>query len=1788
MAISRSQITIINVNDGKTPIKGEDYVDGAYITAVVQEYFLSTDTTELLPTTPEIITFDDGTTITIGQWVALKEGDTLPIAKGLVNKGLKVYIIFRREKYTWSDGRADTYSVASLHESDQRIVEWCSASDKTFFDGSKIYAGSVHAEQIATNAITAEKIAANAITTAKLNAEAVTADKIKAGTIIADNIAANAITAEKLSTDAITSRNYYSKNGEGEYVKDENGQLIKSGVGSKLNLADGTWNSAHFEINEKGEIIATGGNIGGWVVRDTSLIGATPGGAIMGLFTNYKGLPTSTDINAPMTDTSLKVGNSGSQNNWRILIGNSSSFNFGVDGEGKLYATAANISGTITADGGKIGNWLIGSDLRSDEEGEIILDPNGTAQIEDKATGLVFKAGNNFGVDKTGKLYATDANISGKIVATEGSFSGHIDATSGSFSGHIEAEEGQIANFNIVGNRLTSGNGDGFVNLQSAKYPQDYVLAEYIESSGTQYIDTGVYSANNITIEVDTQLFAATSVYGSYTGYRYTASTTQSYFYYFHSHDGNNQGYKVASSSDRTVIKQRDNICYRDGVAQTPFEQKAPYKDSYSIFLFASNNRGNKGDAGRTRIYGCKIWEDDKLIRNFVPVYRNNEFCMYETCYGQYYTNKGTEAFNGVLSADAKDTFIDQDGISYQVLDYIEGSGTQYINTGFDDNNSNNLKIEAKFSMQEFSQYAGVFGNYVDEPYSCWRLLLTNTDSSNGNYWVTTNRRAGGSTPVTIPKNTINDVIISKDKIVINNVLTPLTNFNDGIVATTPQNIVIFAQAEGHVCAKMRLYEFRIYNNGTQVRNYIPVLKNRSEYGLYDLVTKTFYGNNGTGAFTGAELTDEFSAIYLGAPTPEDAPFSVTNTGKLKAKSGTIAGWTIDSNKLTSGTIGEDGSFGVFPKGIVGGLNSTADGLLASGDAWVMTAGSKFGVTKNGALYATNADISGKITATSGKIGGLEIGEIASKQDVDNIEIGGRNLIADTDNTTVYSGNKGNSEYKDVWVGKTIVAPTDTQYIVSFDARAEVAQNIKCFFYSPNTTLTSESSTGQLRENIVDGNAEVSITTEWKRYWVKWTQTPTDTIKNIIVGRNDTANNIYIRAVKLEKGNKATAWTPAPEDQINSNVNNEFSWKFSPTEGMFMWNGTQGAITADNPTGGAVFAIYNDKGTHKLAVKGHIEAESGNIAGWKIDSNSLTKGTFGTNGIHLYSQEHYAKEAFGEEDKNWMLGIGSNFGVTNDGVLYAKAGKIGDTEIGDIASTSHTGGINLLRNSGIEKGGDNLFVAYADLALIFNTYGLIEYTISFDIKSKDPTGYGYVQVYCHNGNDYYHEIGTPSVPVTTEYTRQSITVTPRIANVGDNNGVSNLAFYGYGGQNYPIIKNVKVELGGKATPWCLAPGEAATSAELLTLKESVVAKAYEGDSGCSWTLSPQGFVVEAREDNSVKGGITVNKEGLTVTGNINTSRGTIGSLYVDSFGLRQQDDDGTQNYGIYCGEQLVATSTSKSFVSTTSPIRFYSGAIGKANSQRLGTQTFTKKNGYTLSFTGSPPAGATSFRITSVSAPRQKVTHIGSGKGLSEWNGATINGKFYLYHPINIPTLSWLPSSATLSTTLSAAPSNPYEVLNLGDGNFVFKSQHPWTGGWPPHPLTIEATIEYSYEEVITPICLINSNERGFSVTYKSINPYYNQDIKTDITYHYVTTGYNFSVAENGSVYSKQITTNYIDLSAATGTKILLVQKESAGTNGYINFELVYIDGVGIHKETSAMDENGNAMHSNMVTLLSF
>lgn len=87
--------------------------------------------------------------------------------------------------------------------------------------------------------------------------------------------------------------------------------------------------------------------------------------------------------------------------------------------------------------------------------------------------------------------------------------------------------------------------------------------------------------------------------------------------------------------------------------------------------------------------------------------------------------------------------------------------------------------------------------------------------------------------------------------------------------------------------------------------------------------------------------------------------------GTIMSNSGTIGGFKIDYNSFTNGTWGTDKSVLVCT-----GTNSAkAVGGSSAISGWCFTAGSKFGVTTSGDLYANNANISGTITSEKGKIG---------------------------------------------------------------------------------------------------------------------------------------------------------------------------------------------------------------------------------------------------------------------------------------------------------------------------------------------------------------------------------------------------------------------------------------------------------------------------------------------------------------------------------------------------------------------------------------------------------------------------------------------------------------------------------------------------------------------------------------------------------------------------------------------------------------------------------------------------
>lgn len=131
------------------------------------------------------------------------------------------------------------------------------------------------------------------------------------------------------------------------------------------------------------------------------------------------------------------------------------------------------------------------------------------------------------------------------------------------------------------------------------------------------------------------------------------------------------------------------------------------------------------------------------------------------------------------------------------------------------------------------------------------------------------------------------------------------------------------------------------------------------------------------------------------------------------------------------------------------------------------------------------------------------------------------------------------SNYKDWYAPTTKIIPTSTQYILSFYAKSTVnGDKIRTHFYSPNTTTTCVSSQG-VTKTASDGSMDFTLSTEWKRYWVIYTQTETTAAKHVICPRlvsGQGTGTVSMKCVKLEEGSTPTPWIPSSADALYSSM----------------------------------------------------------------------------------------------------------------------------------------------------------------------------------------------------------------------------------------------------------------------------------------------------------------------------------------------------------------------------------------------------------------------------------------------------------------------------------------------------------------------------------------------------------------------------------------------------------------------------------------------------------------------------
>lgn len=367
---------------------------------------------------------------------------------------------------------------------------------------------------------------------------------------------------------------------------------------------------------------------------------------------------------------------------------------------------------------------------------------------------------------------------------------------------------------------------------QKQKYKKELL---YLESTGTQYIDTGEI-INTATDEVELV---------------FQCKESTIYKWFFGEHDNNarfglgtgdgvnkrnvaygNNTFKVADNQiygDKHTFTANKNGVFLDG------KKVADYKSfisSSTIYLFNLNLNGGNYSASAV-IWSYKHTRNDTLIRDFIPVLdMDDKPCMYDKVGGNLFYNKGTGEFN----------YFDFER-DYTQVEYIESTGTQYIDTGVKLTNNHSVEIDYQLTVAS-QKRVGIFGNLASDMSGRYGAILS---PSNG--YLEYGYGAGNVYhQVGLPDTKRHLFKQEKNKVYQDGSL--VYTFEDAVFTINKTALFGSFDYTNYNPAKAKYYRSKWWDGDTLVRDFIPCYRNSDgAVGMFDLVTQTFFTNKGQGEF---------------------------------------------------------------------------------------------------------------------------------------------------------------------------------------------------------------------------------------------------------------------------------------------------------------------------------------------------------------------------------------------------------------------------------------------------------------------------------------------------------------------------------------------------------------------------------------------------------------------------------------------------------------------------------------------------------------------------------------------------------------------------------------------------------------------------------------------------------------------------------------------------------------------------------------------------------------------------
>ena len=200
--------------------------------------------------------------------------------------------------------------------------------------------------------------------------------------------------------------------------------------------------------------------------------------------------------------------------------------------------------------------------------------------------------------------------------------------------------------------------------------PMGYIEVDYIESNGSQYIDTGINADDKLRVILDMQLTEGGTLNQTNIGAIYKG--TGNVYARYHSMISNNKFVIYNKTSNKQLgdsdyerhIFDFDALNHIYSVDNNSIEYDfGEFDTTLSYYLFARHsNQSNLQYLSYMKIFSCKMYYDEILVRNFIPCIKisDNKIGMYDLVNDVFYENEGTNEFiyGKVLSDEINEEYL--------------------------------------------------------------------------------------------------------------------------------------------------------------------------------------------------------------------------------------------------------------------------------------------------------------------------------------------------------------------------------------------------------------------------------------------------------------------------------------------------------------------------------------------------------------------------------------------------------------------------------------------------------------------------------------------------------------------------------------------------------------------------------------------------------------------------------------------------------------------------------------------------------------------------------------------------------------------------------------------------------------------------------------------------------------------------------------------------------------------------------------------------------------------------